>query len=322
MTNRIKNRLKIIYNHLIIFKYNSLNRPKQLNNFVHNLTNNLPSIDYLTIHSTQERSVVIEEEDKLLTEVLFSCYFIKKENPQTGEVLGKADFEYIRNWYESVLKAGIHAIIIHDGIDDDFISQYTTNKIKFRRFFPGNHPLIDERWITFYIFLKATKIQKAFFTDIGDVVVTKNPFVLINEKNQLFIGRDNANKIGLSGWILNEIETFKNETQQKLPQSFYFQSLYNVGIIGGNRTIMLFALARVIEYILRGKETTYKEMTIFNVIIHKFFFPNLMYNENESKTVNPANDQHSSHDHLISGYPLNSLFKGFENDSNAYFIHK
>jgi hypothetical protein len=322
MTNSIKNRLKIIYNHLIIFKYNSFSRPKQVKNFVRNLTNNLPSVDYLTIHSTQERSVVIEEEDRLLTEVLFSCYFIKKENPQTGEVLGKADFEYIRKWYESVLKAGIHAIIIHDGIDDDFIFQYTTNKIKFRRFFPGNHPLIDERWITFYIFLKATKIQKAFFTDIGDVIVTKNPFVLINEKHQLFIGRDNANKIRLSGWILNEVEKFKLETGEEPPKSFYYQALYNVGIVGGNRKICLFILSKVIDYILKSSPRTFKEMTIFNVVIHKYFFPKLSYHPEEKVMVNLKNDPHASHKHLVSGYPLNSMFKGYEYDSEAYFIHK
>ncbi len=69
----------------------------------------------------------------------------------------------------------------------------------------------------------------------------------------MFIGRDNANKIRLSGWILEEIEKFKNETQIQLPKSFYFQPLYNVGIVGGNRdTLCFLCLARVIEFILQS----------------------------------------------------------------------
>ncbi len=302
--------------------YNLFERNRQRFLFQKKTQNVQITIDYKTLHASSPRNVQIEKEDNSLENVIFSCYFIHKENPQTGEVQGKANFEYIKNWYESVKKLSIHAIIIHDGIDEQFINEYETENIKFRRFYPGNHPLIDERWITFYMFIKATNIQKAFFTDIGDVTVTKNPFHLVCDKKKLFIGRDNANKIRLSGWILEEIEKFKNETQIQLPKSFYFQPLYNVGIVGGNRDTMLFVLARVIEYILQSEESTYKEMTIFNVVIHKYFFPYLTYSKNEKTIVNPENDPYASHQHLVSGYPLNSLFKGFEYDSDAYFIHK
>jgi hypothetical protein len=170
--------------------------------------------------------------------------------------------------------------------------------------------------------MKSTSIERAFFTDIGDVILTKSPFELISSKNQLFIGRDNANKIRLSGWILKEIEKFSHEIGEKLPKSFYYQSLYNVGIVGGNRKVCLFVLSRVIEYILRSNPNTYKEMTVFNVVIHNFFFPKLTYHSEENIFVDPNNDGSSSHENLISGYPLNSLFKGFEYDSDAYFIHK
>ncbi len=310
------------YNRIIVYHYNIVSRAIQKAQLDRNTLKSSVSDNYLTKHANRERSIEIKEEDLLIENALFSCYFIKKENPQTGEVQGKAKFEYIKNWYESVKKLNIHAIIIHDGIDEQFINEYETEKIKFRRFYPGNHPIIDERWIIFYMFLMRTNIKKAFFTDIGDVVVTRSPFDLISEKNQFFIGRDNANKIRLSGWILEEIEKFKNETQVKLPKSFYFQPLYNVGIVGGNRDTMLFVLAKVIEYILQSEESTYKEMTIFNVVIHKYFFPYLTYSKNEKIIVNPENDPYASHHHLVSGYPLNSLFKGFEYDSDAYFIHK
>lgn len=307
---------------MIVRVFNVFTRAYQKHGFEEKLEENRPTVDFRMVNANQKRSVEIKERDMLLKEVLFSCYFIMKENPQTGEVKGIADFNYIKEWYESVKKIGVNAIIIHDGIDKDFIDTYETDKIQFRRFYPGNHPLIDERWITFYMFLMETSIEKAFFTDIGDVILTKSPFELISSKNQLFIGRDNANKIHLSGWILKEVEKLCNETGEKLPKSFYFQTLYNVGIVGGNRKVSLFVLSKVIEYILKSNPKTYKEMTIFNVVIHNYFFPKLSYHPEEKVFVNPKDDLNSSHEHLVSGYPLNSLFKGFEYDSDAYFIHK
>lgn len=311
-----------IYNQLIVYHYNFVKRAIQKIQLEKNISNTFISNNYLLKHSNRERFVEIKEQDYFLKEVLFSCYFVKKENPQTGEIQGEANFDYIKEWYESVKKLNIDAIIIHDGIDDRFIKDYETDKIQFRRFYAGNHPLIDERWITFYMFIKATTIEKAFFTDIGDVILTKSPFELISSQNQLFIGRDNANKIRLSGWILNEVEKFKLETGENPPKSFYYQALYNVGIVGGNRKVSLFVLSKVIDYILKSSPKTYKEMTVFNVVIHKYFFPKLSYHPEEKILVNPKNDPHASHKHLVSGYPLNSLFKGSEYDSDAYFIHK
>lgn len=311
-----------IHNKLIVYQYNLIKRTIQKVQLEKKISNTFIPTNFLRENSKKIRSVEIKEEDFLLKNALFTCYFINKENPQTKEIQGKANFEYIRNWYESVKKLNINAIIIHDGIDQDFIDTYETDKIQFRRFYAGEHPLIDERWITFYMFLMKTSIEKAFFTDIGDVILTKSPFELISSKNQLLIGRDNANKIRLSGWILKEIEKFCEETGEKLPRSFYFQALYNVGIVGGNRKVCLFVLSKVIEYILKSDPKTYKEMTIFNVVIHYYFFPKLSYYPMENVICNPINDKDSSHEHLVSGYPLNSLFKGYEYDSDAYFIHK
>ncbi len=174
-----------IYNRIIVYYYNIVSRSIQKARLDRNTLKSSVSDNYLTKHSNRERSIEIKEEDFQIENVLFSCYFIKKENPQNGEIQGKANFEYIRNWYESVKKLNINAIIIHDGIDEQFIKEYETEKIYFRRFNPGNHPIIDERWIIFYIFIKATNIQKAFFTDIGDVIVTKNPFHLVCDKKKL-----------------------------------------------------------------------------------------------------------------------------------------
>ena len=315
--------ISIIGHKSFVFYYNMIYRTYSKLLFRIRLLNNQPKADYLHFYSNETRSVEILPEDFCLTEVIFTCYFVHKENPQTHEVFYKADFRYIQRWYESVIRLKINAIIIHDGIDEGFIETYQNEKIKFRRFYHGKFPLIDERWIAYYQFMKAIPIKKVFFTDIGDVVISSNPFILINDnKNTLFIGRDNANKIRLSGWILNEINNYSSDTGIRIPKSLYYQSLYNVGVVGGNRKVMLFLLSRVVDYLLLKKSDYYKEMTIFNLIIHKNFFPKLNYKPNEQVITNPYNDGVSSHKFLVTGYPLNSEFKKFDLESDAYFIHK
>jgi hypothetical protein len=320
---RLKRYYFYLKSHIIVFIYNFFIRKYQKAKLKGKLVNNPFEYSVQSTNSENQRSVEILEEDFEKKEVLFSCYFIHGINPQTGETQNKANFSYIKDWYESLSRLNIDAIIIHDGIDQNFITKYSTEKIKFRRFYHGFHPLIDERWIAYYLFIFKTKIQKAFFTDIGDVTVNKSPFELINSsKPTFFIGRDNANKIRLSGWILKEISTFINESKLQIPVSFYYQSLYNVGIIGGNRDVLLFMLKEASKLILLSDIGTYKEMTVFNFLIHKHFFPSIEFNPNDSLIVNTEVDLISSHEFLVSGFPLNSPFKAFDKSSNAYFVHK
>ena len=89
MISRIKNKL-------IVYHYNFVRRAIQKKQLEIEISNASISTNYLQKHSKRERLVEIKEEDDKLENVLFSCYFIKKENPQTGEVQGKANFEYIK----------------------------------------------------------------------------------------------------------------------------------------------------------------------------------------------------------------------------------
>ncbi len=63
-------------------------------------------------------------------------------------------------------------------------------------------------------------------------------------------------------------------------------------------------------------------MTIFNYIVHTYFFPLLTYSPSDKVLVDTSNDISASHSFLLSGYPLNSAFKRYELDSDAIFIHK
>lgn len=324
--NKILRRLaqyaNVLKNKSIVASYNLLYKPYSAFRFSRILSNNKPNSQYLTKFSDSHRNIEILESDMELEEVVFACYFTKRKDPQHGILRSIPDINYIKPWYDSIRKLNINGIIIHDEIDEAFIKQYQTEKIQFRKYTAGKYAIFDERWILYYMFISQTNIKRAFCTDISDVYITANPFIPFNKDDALYIGRDNTNKIRHSGWMLSEIDRFVMNSSYKIPPSFVFQKLYNVGIVGGSRKILLFFFSKVIDLILLTDSEPYKEMTVFNLIIHKYFFPRLYYSPNEPKLTNPKSDNISSHANLISGYPLNSEFKKYDNNSRALFIHK
>lgn len=312
----------ILKNTAIVMLYNFFYRPYSALRLKKALSDNKPNSQYLVKFSETRRDIEILERDMKLEEVVFACYFTKRIDPQSGILRSIPSIEYIKPWYESMQKLNINGIIIHDGIDEAFIQQHQTENIQFRKYTAGKYAIFDERWILYYMFISQTNIKRAFCTDISDVYVTANPFIFCNKDDAFYIGRCNANKIRLSGWILAEIDRYVKNSGYKIPTSFKFQPLYNVGVVGGSRKILLFVLSKVIDHILLTDSEPFKEMTIFNLIIHKYFFPKLSFSPKEPILTNPKNDKTSSHANLISGYPLNSEFKKYETDSKALFIHK
>lgn len=98
--------------------------------------------------------------------------------------------------------------------------------------------------------------------------------------------------------------------------------MYNAGVLGGSRQVLLFFMARVIDYVIRTHSNLHKDMTILNLCIYDHFFPWIDADIYSPRLVQPDRDQQASHAYLVSGYPLNSAFKGYEMNSEAYFIHK
>ena len=275
--------------------------------------------ELMSFNTNLKREIEIKEEDYSLTEVVLACYFIKKANPQSGEQQKKANFEFIKPWYNSINKLKINGIIIHDGLDQNFITKHTTEFVKFRKFTQGNNNVLDERWLFYYYFISKTNIKKAFCTDISDVKIKKDPFNFIKKKT-LYIGRDNANKIRLSGWMLEEMNNLKKAV--KIPSNFIYQSVYNVGIVGGDRKMLLFTLSKFCDLFLKVNSSDFHEMTLFNLIIYKYIPVKFSWKANEPIEVDNLKDNIAKSKFVFSGLPLNNAFKSFNEDLDVIFIHK
>lgn len=306
-----------------IIVYNSFRRRKQKKELFFKIKSAISSPKHTTFNSSQERNVELKDEDKKLSQVIVTCYFTRKPDPQNGQIRNSAEFSFIKPWYDSVMKIGVHGIVLHDGLEQSFIDQYSNDRIQFRFCHLGNYSIFEERWLLYHLFLsKLTNLKNVFFTDSNDVNITKNPFHLIQNSLAFYVGRDNANRVKDSGWLKAECDQFLIESQYDLPVTYNYQWVYNAGVAGGSRNVMFFVTNEMSKLIFQATSLEHKDMTLLNIVIHSHFFPKLSYRHWQQKLVDIANDQTAAHENLLTGYPLNSGFKDYDANSDAYFIHK
>lgn len=323
LINKLNRILKSSIIDLDIFIYNSFQRKKQRSKLSQKIKNTETDKYHHTFNTNQKRSVEVNEEDKNLLKVIVTCYFTLKPDPQTGSIRNAADFKYIKPWYDSLLKIGAHGIILHDGLEAEFIALHQTPTIQFRYCEMGNYSIFEERWLLYHLFLRQLpQLEKVFFTDSNDVYITKNPFSFITKKSALYVGRDNANRIKDSGWLEAERLKFLEESNYILAKTYEYQWVYNAGVTGGNYPVMLFLTNEMSKLIFRATSNHHKDMTLLNIVIHEHFYPLLSIKNWDQKLVDARKDSFASHEQLITGFPFNSGFKDFDFNSSAYFIHK
>lgn len=322
MLIKIKNSIIDKIAKITVWHHNVYKLIKKRNAFHSWLKNTLPNNDYLTRFSENNRSVEIKDWEKDKEELILTCYFTQKKDPQLGIVRINPEIDYIRPWYLSIVKNKLHGIILHDGLNDDFIKAYENEFVQFRKVIYGNYSIFEERWFAYYLFVKDTNVQRIFLTDCNDVIITKNPFQIKIRQETLYIGRDCTNKIYHSGWLEEERRRYEKDANTRLPTTYLYQNVYNAGVVGGSRSVILALSAEMINLTLKTNTDVHKDMTLINLVIHNHFPVVLNYSASHKRLVDPNNDPFASCENIISGYPFNSLFKGFENDSDAYFIHK
>jgi len=321
--NKIERVLKNIDRNRRIFWYNQIDRRHQYKILESKIAKTVLNVDLFTFNSNNNRFIEVNDKDNDLKTVVVTCYFTLKPDPQTGSIRNAADFKYIQPWYDSLIKIDAPGIILHDGLEEEFIALYQTPTIQFRYCEMGNYSIFEERWLLYHLFLQQLpQLEKVFFTDSNDVYITKNPFPFITKESALYVGRDNANRIKDSGWLEEERLKFLEESNYSLAKTYEYQWVYNAGVTGGSYRVMLFLTNEMSKLIFKTSSNHHKDMTLINIVIHEHFYPCLSSKDWDQKLVDPSKDYSASHEQLITGFPFNSGFKDCDFNSSAYFIHK
>lgn len=249
-----------------------------------------------------------------MNSVILTSYFSIKQHPnspQDSHVIGRTqdgtvwqnDFKYIQPWYESIHNLGLDGRIFYDNLSEEFVDQYTTDKIKFIKVSCSDYSNLDWRWFCYRNFLEENKFDSVFLTDSSDVSVVKDPSIILKQfpDIDLFACKDS---ISLSEFpYLNIHEKFNWNDYLWFHIMANRLDLINMGVIGGNyNNVLIFLNAFCQERIKMG----YPEFGQADMWLGQYIFRNILSNKN-----------------LLIGYPFTSEFKKYEIDrKDVYFIHK
>jgi hypothetical protein len=245
--------------------------------------------------------------------VVLSSYFTEKVHPNSVDddhVVGRMDnnhvqkdyFPYIEKWYNSIISCDLNAVLFHDGLSDDFVSKYETDKIKFKKVNQFLYSNNDYRFFCFRDFLEENKFDLVFHTDASDVVVVRDPAALIakNPEYSYFACKDS---IGIKDFpYLPVHQRYDWDDFIRFSINNNNWGLINMGVVGGRYEDMLkfyeqFCYIRI----QMGDPDFNSDMWILQYLLRVVF---------QDKK-------------FLMGDPVCSEFKKYEEErKDVYFIHK
>ena len=212
--------------------------------------------------------------------VILSTYLTKKGDPQRKTFYQPNDHNLISAWYEGIE----NGVVFHDQLTEEFVSNYP--KVKFIKVDSYPHSTNDGRFILYRDYLIEHKeIDQLFMTDLFDVKVNYFPEL----DDSLYIANEGRSWNLHNKWIRDCFDRCGIYGLQG-------KIIYNAGVIGGKREVILPFLNELAECLEPVGERNCN-MVLVNYLVHK------MRN-------------------VVTGYPLHSEFKRYQSDSKAAFIHK
>jgi hypothetical protein len=242
--------------------------------------------------------------------LVLACYISGVYDVNRSEILNSDDFSIVQQWAESVQRAGLKGILFHNSFSPATCERYSSDHLVFVQV-DYTSPLNPNafRYLVYNDFIKkhGVSIENLFVTDVTDVVLLQNPFVqpLFTENPHALFCGDEPKPLR-NDWMLEHANHLRSKIADyaAYEAEFATATLLNCGIIGGSIEVMssfMEQLASIHEQHNLDNKTAYTgDMGAFNYLVRTKY-----------------NDQ------LIHGAPVNTVFKGYEeNRKDCWFRHK
>ena len=242
---------------------------------------------------------------------IFASLFTGVYDVNRNELLKNDDFRIIEEWYNSIVRLNLNAVVFHNTFSEKTVFTYQTEQISFVNVdYDGKLNPNVQRYIVYrdYINQHFEAIENVFVTDIADVVVVQNPFLqpLFTHYKSTYIFCGDEPKILGNEWMTEHSTHLRNNIPNfaQYEEKHQEETLLNCGIIGGNAVKMQFLmeqLASIHQVHNIDNKTAYTgDMGAFNYVMRTSF-----------------NDQ------FLHGSPINTHFKSYETDrTDCWFRHK
>eukprot|EP01147_Barroeca_monosierra_P003210 gene3210-8232_t len=198
-----------------------------------------------------------QQKPEPLKPIVLTTYLTSKQDPQRNIYRRPNLFSYMRDWYGSIVRFRLPAVVFHDELSTQFttaIRRHSEALIDFQAVFSNQRSTNDQR---FYLYLKYLEdnpnINYALMTDISDVILRINPFPMFEwiGENIIFVGRDFESFETMSSmdWMSRRVRTCFVQKMPLLDTVVNMPWVFNAGVIGGHRKIVVEFLQLVTHYL-------------------------------------------------------------------------
>ena len=235
--------------------------------------------------------------------IVFTSYFVNATNQH---------FEFMADFYLSLRRFGMNAVVFHNGLDDGFTQRMTQ---RYPNLIFNEVDVVDDggsalRNIIFHTYYEHLRmhpeIDKVLLSEMTDVTFQDNPFELMSVLGDLlYVGTDvdfYRNMKTTPGMVETLEECFGNNSMRvgKLSEMLEMDTVYNAGIIGGSREVVLDLLAVMVAYLDTTPASLNCNMPTLNYAVHRHFFGK-----------------------VFTGFPLTSRFLRYQTSpKGVYVVHK
>ena len=160
--------------------------------------------------------------------LIVTSVYTFKNDPQRGKQI-TCNFDYIANFYNSVLFHKLNALIIHDCFSESFVNKFSTSNIEFLRVKKPSTSMStnDYRFLPYKEQVNRNLANYYLFADASDAFFNSNPFEYMNNNDhKLFVSPD-LGKFHKHAWRVQACYRTAGELwDQNL-------KMYNAGVWGG-----------------------------------------------------------------------------------------
>lgn len=206
------------------------------------------------------------------------------------------DYEYIREYCDSITKNDCRAVILMDTLSHEFMKRYSTKNINLctidKNDIDPNILIHDARFFYFLDYIKKdTSTEYFMLSDVSDVTLLNKPQNVIKlEKNKLYICRENQ-FINENEWFLKYVDKMPFLKCFDYEEKFTNKTLLNCGVIFGHRDIIIKLLEMVtmcMKKVYSKKSTNIQilkplDMFVINYVIYTYF-SKFLYDNNDFNT--------------------------------------
>jgi len=247
-------------------------------------------------HAAGRSNLVPEKIDR----VVVAAYYMGQPDPQRHILYGER-WELVERWVATVRMQGLRGIILHDGLSAEFAARCAGFGVECVYMATGPEDLGNTWRYTWYLeWLGHNDVATAFFTDLFDVHFNDDPFKLLRQDYDLWVGNE-PQLIGESTWMLERLNCIYGDTW---PAWLKERQILNCGIIGGFAEPLKRLFRQMIQdrdAARQAKRVATSDMPALNKAIYCDWDLSRVW---------------------AKGAPLHSVFKAFDEYADVAIVHK